>query len=220
MRAYHFIDCQYGLDNIRRKRLKVSRLQDLNDPFELLALELPDKRVRNAFSEVKEQLHKNRGILCFSEKWSNPVMWSHYAEKHRGLCLVFEIPEKLLASISYSQKRLKDVLDKLFSNLQEVQEDAMARILTTKFSHWKYEKERRLFVGLDTPDEFGNHFVDFSEQLKLVGVIVGPRSAITRADLSAVLSHANLAHPIKVFKARLAFNSFRVVKNQDANLWQ
>ncbi len=25
--------------------------------------------------------------------WSNPVIWAHYGDKHRGLCLGFEVPE-------------------------------------------------------------------------------------------------------------------------------
>jgi hypothetical protein len=31
-RAYHFVSLQHGLDDLRRRRLKISRLDDLNDP--------------------------------------------------------------------------------------------------------------------------------------------------------------------------------------------
>ena len=220
MRVYHYICSKYGLENIRRKRLKISRLEDLNDPFELLSLELSDKRVRDTFVENKEQLNKGRGILCFSEVWGNPVMWSHYAEKHKGLCLEFEIPDDLLAKITYSRDRLKREVSELFNSNPTFQESAMNRILTTKFSHWKYERERRVFAGLDTPDSDGNFYADFSEQLKLTGVIVGPRSSVSRSEMNDALKFAQITDPIKSFKARLAFKSFRVVKNKDQSLWQ
>ena len=220
MRVYHFICSKYGLENIKRKRLKISRLDDLNDPFELLSLELSDGRLRDAFLRIKELLNVTRGILCFSEDWHNPVMWSHYAEKHKGLCLEFEISDELLAKITYSQSRLKRELKDLFDSQSNVQESAMNRILTTKFAHWKYERERRFFMGLDTADSDGHYYADFSEQIKLVGIIVGPRSSVTRTELNDVLEFAQIKDSVKSFKSRLAFKSFRVVKNRDQSLWQ
>lgn len=40
MRVYHFIKLEHGLDSLRDKRLKISLIDKLNDPFELLALKL------------------------------------------------------------------------------------------------------------------------------------------------------------------------------------
>jgi hypothetical protein len=219
MRVYHFINSKYGLENIRRKRLKISQLHDLNDPFELFALELSDQKIRNAFLNIKDKLHTNRGVLCFSENWSNPVMWSHYADKHYGLCLEFEVSRDLLAKIEYSPSRLKSQLNDLLSGNSEQKESVMTRILSTKFLHWKYEAEWRIFAGFDTPDKKGNYFIDFSEQLKLVGVIVGPRSKVSRDDLLRAFKFAKMNPPPTTFKSRLAFKSFRVVKQRVESLW-
>ena len=220
MRVYHFIDSKWGLENIRKKRLKISRLHDLNDPFELFALELSDDRLRTAFTQVKNELHKNRGILCFSDKWTNPVMWSHYADKHRGLCLEFEVPDVNLAKVHYRFSRLRAELLQLFDSDPIVEEKAMLTCLTTKFSHWKYEHEWRCFVDLDTADKKGNYFADFAENLKLAGVIVGPRSTITRGDIEKAFLKAKLNYSPYSFKTRLAFRNFRVVKNRSEQLWK
>jgi Protein of unknown function (DUF2971) len=219
MRVYHFINSKYGLENIRRKRLKISMLHDLNDPFELLALELSDRKIRNTFLNIKDKLHTNRGVLCFSENWSNPVMWSHYAEKHHGLCLEFEVSQDLLAKVEYSSSRLSGELNDLLSGNATRKELAMTRILSTKFSHWKYEAEWRIFAGFDTPDVRGNYFIDFSDQLKLVGVIVGPRSKVSRDELRRAFKFAKLNPAPTAFKSRLAFKSFRVVKQRAESLW-
>jgi len=219
MRIYHFVDAEHGLENIRKKRIKISRLHDLNDPFELYALELSNSKFRKAFSLVKDELHKNRGILCFSERWTNPVMWSHYANKHHGLCLQFEVPSINLAKVSYRFSRLKTELSQLSDKDPEVAEKAMLACLTTKFSHWKYEREWRVFAALDTPDKNGLYFADFSDNLKLTGVKVGPRSTVSRADLEAAFVKSKLNYRPSAFKARLAFRSFRVVRNENESLW-
>lgn len=36
LRVYHFVGPDHGLDDIRRRRLKIATIADLNDPFELL----------------------------------------------------------------------------------------------------------------------------------------------------------------------------------------
>lgn len=31
------------------------------------------------------------GLLCFSEVWDSILLWSHYAEKHAGIVLGFDV---------------------------------------------------------------------------------------------------------------------------------
>ena len=35
LRLYYFTGVEFGLENVRRRRLKISRLMQLNDPFEM-----------------------------------------------------------------------------------------------------------------------------------------------------------------------------------------
>ena len=46
MIAYHFISEKYALDAIENQCLKLSLIDDLNDPFELFAANLPDTESR------------------------------------------------------------------------------------------------------------------------------------------------------------------------------
>jgi hypothetical protein len=43
-------------------------------------------------------------MLCFSRDWHNPVQWSHYADKHRGICLGFDVPDSLLVPVQYTKE--------------------------------------------------------------------------------------------------------------------
>lgn len=104
--VYHYISARYGLEGIQKRRLKISRIMELNDPFEFLGVNLKDRKFRKLISETKQELSKSKGLLCFSKTWRNPVLWGHYADKHKGLCLGFEIASNLLGKVEYIDSRL------------------------------------------------------------------------------------------------------------------
>src|SRR3546814_20432633 len=105
MRVYPFVNCEYGLQDIARRRLKVATLADVNDPFEMLSLNLKDSGLRATLGKARKEFGERRGLLCFRRGWRNPVQWSHYADHHRGLCLGFAVPDRLLREVQYRQSR-------------------------------------------------------------------------------------------------------------------
>jgi len=105
VRVYHFLSATYALADIERRRIKVSQLSALNDPFELLASQLLTRRERQRFNSFRRKIERQYGVLCFSRSWSNPLLWSHYGDKHRGMCLGFEVNEKMLEEVNYRRSR-------------------------------------------------------------------------------------------------------------------
>lgn len=91
MKLYHFRNEKFGLKSTEERRLKIARINKLNDPFELLGCALSDKAQRKVIKEVKETLSNNKGLVCFSKNWKNPVQWAHYADSHKVVCLGFEV---------------------------------------------------------------------------------------------------------------------------------
>ena len=61
----------------------------VNDPFELFSVDLSNEEFARAFFTMAEDMSEKFGFLCFSKDASNPVLWSHYGERHQGMCLVF-----------------------------------------------------------------------------------------------------------------------------------
>jgi hypothetical protein len=158
-------------------------------------------------------------MLCFSSKWSNPVQWSHYADRHRGLCLGFDVPDALLSSVTYCSKRLKPDPKALAEMQAEgpAAHEMMLKLVTTKFRHWRYEHEQRLFIGLEEKDARGLYFYGFSAELVLREIIFGSEATISRADIKSAIGRT--AAGFTAFKAQLAFRSFRVVKQKRDDLW-
>jgi hypothetical protein len=208
MRVFHFLNEEYGLKDLRERRLKIALIMELNDPFEFLGPELSDRAKRRDLLDAKKTLAKEHGLLCFSGGWRNPVHWSHYGDKHRGLCLGFDVPDEMLKQVVYVTARSKWP--------ETLTEDFAKAFLFTKFAHWSYEDEYRVFTTLEE-QENGVYFAEFSDQLKLRQVIVGAESTTTRADITEALG--DLADGVEAFKARVGFRSFRVVRNQKYRLW-
>jgi Protein of unknown function (DUF2971) len=208
MRLFHFLNTDFALKDIRERRLKISRIDELNDPFEFLGVDTSNREYRDALNKTKSEISKNKGLLCFSKNWNNPVLWGHYADKHRGICLGFDMPDDLPRQVSYVNSR--------FNWPTEIDQSFMTQLLFTKFSHWSYEDEYRVYVKLEDRDgDF--YYFDFCEELVLKQVIVGPSSSASRSDVQTALG--DLSPNIEVFKARAAFKSFSVVKNKNSRLW-
>jgi hypothetical protein len=212
LRLYHFLGAHWAADDLAKTRLKISRFDDLNDPFELLAPELKDPVLRKAFLAVRDHMCAKRGVLCFSRSWSNPLLWSHYADKHRGVCLGFDVPETHIVRVRYDSKRLVNVLPQLLAGGPD-SEALMARLLVTKFHDWKYEDEVRIHTDLKDADPATNHYYkDFAQDLSLKEVILGPRFAGNTMEV--VASARACFADVSMICARLAFTKFRVVPNK------
>jgi hypothetical protein len=215
VRAYYLTGASFALSNLAMHRVKIARFADLNDPFELLAVDLRDKDHRRDFRATKEQLNEDKGLICLSKARDNPLLWGRYAEKHTGIALGFDVPDAILAPVIYARKPLKIPIDK-GTNLPRLSEALMNQLLRTKFADWKYEKKVRLFVQLDhTTRESGLYFYDFSKDFTIKEVVLGPKCEL---PISAVREFVNNVSPsATVVKARIAFSSFRVIKNKIAS---
>jgi hypothetical protein len=217
MRVYHFVARDYGLEDIRKRRIKIATIADVNDPFELVPSSR-DQIVRQRFRMWRWQFDRQFGMLCFSRSWRNPVQWSHYAAKHTGLCLGFDIQTNLLTRVRYSSKRLQARVEVIEGGGPNAQKE-MLKVLSTKYKHWRYEGEMRLFARLNDKDpDNGFYFAKFARRMSLKEVIVGPLSAVTRDELSEALG--TLARYVEVYKARLAFRTYTVTRQRNPALWK
>jgi hypothetical protein len=91
------------------------------------------------------------GILSLANSNNNLLMWSHYAEDHKGMCLEFERKDgEVLASSDSTQPIFytdnhptlspKSLLNKAAALTSK------KRILYAKSKHWEYEREWRHIV--------------------------------------------------------------------------
>jgi hypothetical protein len=202
MRVYKFLDEHFGMKSLAEKRLKISTLDDLNDPFELLPFGMTDKTKRQGLSAARKTWGMTRGILCFSSDWQDPVIWAHYSDKHRGMCLGFDIPDKAGQRVRYIRERL--------SLPEKLELDDANAWIFTKYANWSYEREIRCCSTLEDKSN-GLYFMDFGESLNLVEVIAGARCSLKRDGIIAALRPLD---KVELMKARPGFTRFEIVQDQ------
>jgi hypothetical protein len=213
-RVYHFLNAKYGIQNIENRRIKISTLLGVNDPFELLAHNVSNRALRDLLTISKQMFDKEFGLLCFSKSSKSPVQWAHYAERHSGLCLGFDVDAALLGEVSYRDLRVSDYILPVD---QASQLDWVRSVLYTKYSHWSYEEEVRVFAALDN-EEKGLFFRSFDEAITLSEVQVGYNCKLSRSEVHEALGE--LSKTVEVFKVRPAFQTFEMVRNLKESLWK
>ena len=81
------------------------------------------------------------GVLCLSDVYDDILMWSHYADNHRGICLIFETNYEFFANaipVRYQQARPR------VNQITQTTEQMLENAIFTKSSAWAYEKEWRI----------------------------------------------------------------------------
>lgn len=154
--------------------IKVSRILNLNDLFELRPYLRIDRGKKRRLEKIRKQAANTYGMICFSDNWHEPLLWGHYANRNRGVALGFEIISNKyrILPVSYPKERERDP----FGNMENIAiSDYIRELGYKKYANWSYEKEYRFFVKLDECFNIeGNYFFRFGNDLKLREVIVGP----------------------------------------------
>lgn len=101
------------------------------------------------------------GVFSLAKRFSCPLMWSHYGDEHRGLCIGYSIPDPAkgaLHQVSYGGTR-RIATSRIAAMLRgdaQAKDDVNAAVFLKKAADWKYEKEWR-HLGLrgaaDSPFE-------------------------------------------------------------------
>lgn len=210
MRLYYLTPAQYALSALALRRLKIARFAELNDPFELQAVDAETPLHGEFFRRVKEKLNASHGVLCFSKSWANPVLWGHYADKLRGVALGFEVTSPHLLPVIYATKPFK-IPTNPETGLPQLNDELVDQLQRTKFADWRYEDEVRVYVKLDHDvRESGLYFYHFDEWIVLKEVVLGPRCELLLESLKALLGSSQ--PEVTVTRSRLATQSFDVIE--------
>jgi hypothetical protein len=218
---YRFMSAQAGLQTLESMRLRVGRLSNLNDPFDCaphLGGAPADLFERNygdsVMAQVAMKVHENKGILCFTRVWNEPVLWSHYADSHRGMALVFRWPDlPNLIRVKYSKTRAMVPYSYVRDSKAPGAEEAIAAAYQTKSPAWRYEREVRLLINLERCGVRDGHFHFDLPVLVLAGVILGLNCAISSTYVRKVLNHNKVPHA-KVWATRKSRTKFALEREE------
>jgi len=138
----------------------------LNDPFEFL----PPGQWMDKFDEIwkkrfgkcasdgykLKQFYKHIGVISFSETYDNLLMWTHYANEHKGIVIAFDENE---VSFEKYKKKLKTVkyrkrIPYHLLKVDILNDESIIQLFEYKSDEWIYEKEHRIILDTTMRDYF------------------------------------------------------------------
>ncbi|AQT95942.1 DUF2971 domain-containing protein [Pseudomonas azotoformans] len=113
--------------------------------------EIAYDQLRESLKEVMQSI----GVLCLSEVPDEILMWSHYANYHKGFCIEYALGENSILKEMAKPVRYTEIFPSLsLVNLPSGAKDNFLEIcIYTKAIQWRYEKEWRVIM-----DEGGKLF--------------------------------------------------------------
>jgi len=122
----------------------------MNDPMEGIYEAATRVRQQPEWQTAREAIRWGKaetGICSFAEASNNELMWAHYADGFRGMCIEYDLETLMrglredcaLVRVAYSDE-VPQLRDAASDN-----ETAVRAILSTKSARWLYEREWRAF---------------------------------------------------------------------------
>lgn len=150
------------------------------------------EKVRNKYKDgsIGKEIIKRVGVLSLSKDALNILMWSHYANYHKGIVLEFRIPFHGKKS---EEKRIHELLvpfpvrysnERPIYKMDEDQENILNKILLTKSEVWDYEQEERV---LDYKRKAGIY--EYARDEILASIIAGIK--MSDIDYKILEKHVN-----------------------------
>lgn len=197
---YERLTERYGT-RLSRKDRREDQRQLLKDP----SRNPKSAAFQRTFQDTHDEFMAKVGVYCVSEVNDDILMWAHYADSNKGICLEFDGLGNLMAlaqPVKYQQRR--PVIRQF-----RAEERLLAADLTllTKAEHWKYEKEWRLIRHLKG---FG---VEPIRPENLTGIIIGAQTpdSVT-ADLLRLLGKR--LQPLPLYKVKVSRTDFKLLIKQ------
>lgn len=159
MTLYKYKSVEHLEDVIVTKRLFASRFDKLNDPMEWAFIN--EDGGKDAIEALVEDTRKEKyRICCLSKSIQYGLMWSMYADEHRGVCIELEVNndgylnKSELSSIDTATWYYGDVVYESCAPILTIDDirQNICQVLWTKSVQWLHENEVRYVTKTDNAD--------------------------------------------------------------------
>lgn len=210
---------KYGLQDKKDEIFDatIAHLHEFEDSFnDLFGDFFGSKAAATFYSELVDL----SGVLSLSEDEKNILMWSHYADSHKGYCIGFNSQHDFfnakrsehdefnhLREVYYTT----DFPDKHINSLESID------VFLTKAIDWRYEKEWRIIKLLSDADktlDLNNtkvHLFNIPSDA-VCEIIIGcnANDDFTKEICNLVNQRTDLSH-VKLKKAEISKNQYKII---------
>lgn len=119
-------------------RLYAALFRELDDPMEGIFDAHANNEMVQAIINKKDETR----ICALSPTYQSMLMWSFYANEHKGCCIGVEIDDDQLQKVNYVDNPLSIENPQIHNNV----EDRTKTILLRKYKDWAFEEELRVLT--------------------------------------------------------------------------
>lgn len=142
------------LENLINDKFVLSIPRNFNDPFEFISISMElkgiyeDKYVNENIPKLTKKIEDVFKVGCFADNYNEILMWSHYADSHKGFCIRYDINELfdkigVLIPVEYNDKIIEESLS-----------DVSCRAMFRKSTKWNYEGEWRMVESIESNEPY------------------------------------------------------------------
>jgi Protein of unknown function (DUF2971) len=158
---------------------------------------------------------RKQGVLSLAARWNCPLMWSHYADEHRGLCIEYDMTDHKcdsLLPLDYTASgniKISDIYSWKIGKSSGAERLVRAAFFYAKAKDWRYEREWRDVVGscgsVDAP-------------IKLSAVHCGLRcDQAVRTSVVMLFRNAPAIKLYDIFRKKRQFSTATAIDRQGRN---
>lgn len=140
------------LDAIANGYVFCSTYSELNDPMEGLYASSPILKNSDDYRAIMDAIKRQKsrlGICSFTEVWDHELMWAHYADQFRGVCVAYSF-SKLLKYLPKGVGFVRMFYDEFVPTVRNSGHGPghqAKMVLSHKNYKWLYEREWRMFAA-------------------------------------------------------------------------
>ena len=144
----------FGINDDSDEIDQIIRLSNTLQPENMENAEKAEQMLNLAKEALAQKLNETFKIGCLSTSPKKRLMWSHYADGHKGFCIEYDFknaPKDLLPlPVIYSQKRPLIPWEMALNQSAETKSKCILQMiigLLTKDKEWEYEEEWRILIS-------------------------------------------------------------------------
>lgn len=217
MKVYKYrSDIDRDIKTLLANQIFISSKDKLNDPCEALfndddlqnhiiladRVHIPHKSATQLYIEWINEVRESFGVYSMSFDVNNELLWSYYANEHKGFCIEYELEllRELPIPDSYAnviQMNYQDELPNLHFKFSDNIHEVVYIMHGYKSKRWKHEREIRIIS-----DKLG--LVDIKERA-VTGIYFGLRMPESDKEL---IKNSLKGRDFKYYQMKLKPNSY------------
>lgn len=168
------------------------------------------RRLASNILDLLTREYSRHGVLSLAARWNCPLMWSHYADQHRGLCIEYSVHDAAfedLRPVQYNRSRTIKASTLVAWKLERSNAARLTieeTIFLAKAPQWRYEKEWRAISSRAGPTP---------AIARVTGIYFGLRCD-TSVVRTLVLAHPKQSSSVHFYALHIQDPGFRLIRRR------